>query len=132
MSNTTYATSCALKHLGFPQPKPEAGQLWYKKIFEGGTAQHIAHCILLSFGGQIVMQAITPRWDYPGNSGFDKNAVFCPPLDYITQLLPEGFILEMWGGRHNCKIDTWQDLIQTQADSFAEAAALAWLALNTP
>jgi len=55
---------------------------------------------------------------------------FCPSLEYITAFLPPGFILEMWDGRHSCKIDDWQNLIRTQADSFSEAAALVWLELN--
>lgn len=130
MSNTTYQTSLLLKEAGLPQPEPAPGQLWYKTIFEGGTAQHIAPCILLDFGGQIVMQAIMPRWDYPGNSGFDKNAVFAPDLDYITQFLPEGFMLDIWDGRHSCKVETDETTIRIQADSFAEAAALAYLELN--
>lgn len=88
MSHVKYETATRLKDAGFPQPKPAPGQLWYKTIFEGGTAQHIAPCVLLDFGGQIVMQAIAPRWDYPGNSGFDKKAVFAPDAADILKLLP--------------------------------------------
>jgi len=130
MSNITYTTALALKNAGMPQPEPKAGQFWYKTIFEGGTSQHIAICILLDFGGQIVMQAIAPRWDYPGNSGFDKGSVYAPDLDYIAAMLPDGYRLEMWDGRHSCKFDNGETQIWTQADSFVEAAVLLYLELN--
>ena len=56
--------------------------------------------------------------------------VFCPSTEDIAAMLPPGFILEMWDGRHSCKIDNEDYIIRTQADSFSEAAALVWLELN--
>ncbi len=130
MNVVSSQTELALKESGLPQPEPEPGQFWHKTIFKGGTAEHTALCVLLKFGSQIVMQAIQPTWNYPGNSGFDEDAVFAPDLDYITAHLPPGFILEMWDGRHSCKIETEETTIRTMTDSFAEAAALVYLSLK--
>lgn len=83
-------TASQLEEAGFIPPEIKTGQFWYKTIFEGGTAEHSALCICLNFGGQIVMQAVEPRWDYPGNSGPDKKAFFAPTATDIIKQMPLG------------------------------------------
>jgi len=123
MSHLSHATCLRLKELGFPQPRPASGQIWYD------TYQNL--CVLHNYiqGSDIFEVFIfgtTSVYDTTSFNGW----TFCPSLEYITAFLPPGFILEMWDGRHSCKIDDWQNLIRTQADSFSEAAALVWLELN--
>ena len=123
MSYVTFETALRLKEAGFPQQEPTFGQIRYEsgeKIViisspdkDGGFAQVYPDC-----------HTIFDEWS--------QGSIFAPDVEDITALLPSVFTLEMREGRHSCEIDTWQNLIQTQADNFAEAAALAWLALNTP
>ena len=116
MSHVTFETAARLKEAGFPQPKPSFGQFWW-----------FAH-----------PETMWTRIVIVGTADFSlvedkmRHCSISPALEDITALLPSVFTLEMREGRHSCNIDTWQNLVQTQADNFAEAAALAWLALNTP
>ena len=112
MSNANYQTSLRLKNAGFPQPQPEAGQMWWIVHFVGFNAEYWK-LVLLEYG-----------------KGVSENAILAPDAEYIAALLPEGCRLEIWEGRHSCKCETLETVIVTQADNFAEAAALAWLALN--
>jgi len=123
MTHLPHATCLRLKELGFPQPQPASGQFWY------GPKGGLLWLVLTDKHGPIFTQLGTT--DHV-NEYFDAMVgfVFCPSLEDITAQLPHGFILEMWDGRHSCKIDDWQNLIRTQADGFSEAAALVWLALN--
>lgn len=133
MSHVTFETATRLREARFPQPEPKAGQFWYINIYEGGTAEHRALCIcVLDSRRNLNLVNFNPVQDAPTYLPLYNDRVFTPSLEDITDLLPSGFVLEMWDGRHSCKIDTDQNLIQTKADNFAEAAAMAWLSLNTP
>lgn len=133
MNHIKFETATRLKEAGFPQPEPKAGQFWYIKVYEGGTAGHCALCIcVLDSRRNLNLVNFNPVQDAPTYLPLYNDRVFTPALEDITALLPSVFTLEMRDGRHSCKIDTDQNLIQTQADNFAEAAALAWLSLNTP
>lgn len=126
MSNVTQQTAWLLKQAGMPQPDPAPGQSWYGKRNAGFEAEPGSICILIgSDTGNLQFVSI----DGVKNDN-NKFFVFDPSLDYIAQFLPEGFILQMWDGRHSCKVETEDTTIRTQADSFAEAAALVYLELN--
>lgn len=126
----SHAIAQALKAAGFPQPEPMAGQFWYKTIFEGGTQEYTTLCICLEYHNQIVMQAVVPRWDYPGNSGPDKNATFAPTVEDIAPHLPKHFALEMWRNKPSCRDKPHVSQIITFGDNFAEAAAEMWLTIQ--
>lgn len=100
-----------LKDAGFPQPKPSPGQIWWFGYFFGYKSEYWKLHIL---GEKIPNDA----------------SIFCPCVDDIVKFLPEGFILQMWDGRHSCKIETEDTTIRTQGNSFAEAAALVYLELQ--
>ena len=128
MSNVTFETATRLKDAGFPQPKPEPGQTWFYPI-DG--------CMTIVETGQWHSLKLIRVFNESGCGEYEtgqiiEHGAFAPDVEDITALLPSVFTLEMREGRHSCKIDTWQNLVQTQADNFAEAAALAWIALNTP
>ena len=42
----SHKTAVRLKETGFPQPEPEAGQMWYYTRFPDGTAKKNVLCIL--------------------------------------------------------------------------------------
>ena len=107
MSNVTQQTAWRLKQAGMPQPEPAENQVWY---FDTGVQSEQYN-------------------DFP-IIAVKKILAFAPDLDFITPYLPEGFILQMWDGRHSCKVETEDTTIRTQADSFAEAAALVYLELQ--
>lgn len=124
MSICAFETSVRLKEAGLPQPQPKVWQLVWayedlcvvSMVFQDGKIELI----------RPMMRDIEFTQDQ-----FNRLATFAPSLEDITALLPEGdWHLEMWGGRHSCRLDTWQNLIRTQADNFTEAAALLWLELN--
>ena len=123
MSNVSYETAWKLKLGGHPQAEPAFGQIWYT----GQRDTKIVICGPIDFEG-----------DYPHvpdhhtaiYSGEKEDWAFAPDLDFITAYLPEGFILEMWDGRHSCKIETEETTIRTMAENFAEAAALVFLELK--
>lgn len=126
MSNVTQQTAWNLKRAGMPQPEPEFGQIWYAP----NTAEYTPIRRSPSMAGDVVYMARFGGTQTGFGMGLETDFVFAPSLDYITAYLPEGFILEMWDRRHSCKIETEDTIIRTQADSFAEAAALAYLELN--
>lgn len=131
MNHVKFETATRLKEAGFPQPEPEARQSWYYPVLSMGA-------LLLVWVGarKSESEGISlfneSECDYYSLDQITQFGVFAPDLEDITAILPSGFTLEMWDGRHSCKIDTDQNLIRTQAGNFAEAAALAWIALNTP
>lgn len=123
MSHVTQQTAWALKHAGLPQPEPEFGQIWH-------TGQRETKIVIC---GPVDFQGDYPR--VPDNhtdiyAGEKEDWAFAPDLDYIAQFLPEGFVIEMWDGRHSCKVDNADYIIRTQADNFAEAAALCYMSIN--
>ena len=128
MSNCSYETALRLKRAGLPQPKPKVGQVWY-----GVSRPEIPS--LLTWENLINrFESITLDDGEPGEQIRVENvplvAVFAPDLDYITAHLPEGWHFDMWDGRHSCKFDNVETTIRTQADGFAEAAALVYISLN--
>lgn len=121
--NVTQQTATRLKQAGLPQPTPKPGQFWWTGfdgiLYVNRTIEGIDG---LFFCGELG-EPIYRDW-------FALNFfVYSPDLDYIAKFLPSGFILEMWNGRHSCKVETDDTEIRTQSDSFLEAAALAYLSL---
>lgn len=90
-----------LKSAGFPQPDPAYGQVWY--------------------GGDIPFFI---EGEFRHNF---KEMAFAPSLDDISSLLPEGFALEMWGGRPSCANRDEESPLRTFGLTFAEAAANMYL-----
>lgn len=125
MSNVSHQTAIALKNAGLPHPTPQPGMMFYLD----NTLCML--CCTRHGGVEMELQAVgSSEKYYPGKEQLSIIGVFAPDLDYITAHLPPGFILEMWDGRHSCKIETEETTIRTMADSFAEAAALVYLELK--
>lgn len=126
MSTVSYQTALALKNTGLPQPMPATGQFWYYPV-NGKTT-------LVQVGGWHNPKLIRFFTEH-GLGEYEPfailfNGIFAPDLEYIAALLPPGWLLEMWDGRHSCRFDNDETQIRTQADNFAHAAALLWLELN--
>ena len=113
MSHCTYATSCALKEAGLPQPTPEPGQLWWVGHFIGYEAEYWELALL----------------DY---KGVKNSAVFAPTLEYIVPLLPipELFHFEIWNNTHSCRFLDDENPRRTFGETFTEAAAKMYLELK--
>jgi len=125
MSAVSHQTAIELKESGLPQPTPQLGMMFYLD----NTLCML--CCIRHGGVGMELQAIgSSEKYYPGKEQLSIIGIFAPTLDYITAHLPPGFILEMWDGRHSCKIETEETTIRTMADSFAEAAALVYLELK--
>ena len=124
MSVVSYQTAIALKEAGLPQPTPQPGQWWWRgeTCYMVCALNHDIEVILSAIGRYSMAYRSLGKW-----SNF---STFAPNLEYITAHLPPGFILEMWDGRHSCKIETEETTIRTMTDSFAEAAALVYLSLK--
>lgn len=124
MSNVTQQTATRLKQAGLPQPTPQTGQFWWTS-FDGISYinKTIESRNKLQFCGEYVEQIYKDLFA-------QEHFIFAPSIDYITSFLPEGFILQMWDGRHSCKVETEETTVRTQAESFVEAAALAYLSLH--
>jgi hypothetical protein len=68
---------------------------------------------------------------YHGKEQLSIIGVFAPSLEYITAHFPPGeWSLDIWDGRHSCKFENEETILRTQADNFAEAAALVYLSLK--
>ena len=123
MSHVSYQTAIALKEAGMSQPTPKAWQLVW-------AYEDLCVVSMVYQDGEIDLIRPMMRDIRFTQDQFIRLATLAPDLEYITTHLPPGFILEMWDGRHSCKIETDETTIRTQADNFAEAAALVYLSLK--
>jgi len=135
MRYVTQQTATRLRDAGFPQPTPEAGQAYYVTVFKGGTVEHNALCICVNrpreFGRKnLLLHSVYPIHHAPTEFGFGAHSTFAPTADEITAMLPDGWLIEKWGGLYSCSNRDDQSPIRTQADSIVEAAALMWIAIN--
>jgi len=123
MTHCTYQTAIALKEAGMSQPTPKAWQLVW-------AYEDLCVVSMVYQDGEIDLIRPMMRDIRFTQDQFIRLATLAPDLEYIAALLPPGFILEMWDGRHSCKIETDETTIRTMADSFTEAAALVYLSLK--
>ena len=122
----TFETAKRLKEAGFPQPMPEAGQVWYANdvnmrvsiVHVGGRAvNHVNQGYMLIYN--------TPIRE------FKTDCVFAPTATDILREMPGTIlVLENYGSQGKAW-ELWKNggLISELGDP-AEAAALAWLKLN--
>ena len=90
-----------LKIAGFPQPEMLIGQIWYDGSLPFIIQDYFWHIF--------------------------STKTFAPTLDDIAPLLPEGFAIEMWGGKPSCTNRDEANPVLTFGDTFTEAAARMWL-----
>jgi len=124
MKNTvSFETASRLKAAGFPQPEPEAGQVWYegqKAYVLGKIEQRQLHGVYL---------------DGECFEACDINAmrddIFAPTATDILAQLPSAaniskpFNAELWLCVYGENEDNW-----TESNNPAEAAALAWFEIH--
>lgn len=128
----SYETAVRLKEAGFPQPTPEAGQMWYYTRFPDGTAKKNVLCILAhEYPYQDNLEALPldggERICNPRNT-----QIYAPTATDILRELNFHHLRPLFG--HKWAIHNHYEL----GDSFeictnenpAEAAAEAWLKIN--
>lgn len=124
MTHCTRATAIELKAAGFPQPSPQPGQWWW-------SGENSYMVCALNHNIEVVLSAVG-RYSmaYRRASTFPKFGTFAPDLDYIAARLKPGFMFEIRDGLPSCSNCDEAEPVRTQANTFAEAAALMWLAQN--
>ncbi len=130
MKNTvTFETAQRLKNAGFPQPMPEAGQVWYANDVNmrvsivhvsGRAVNHVNQGYMLIYN--------TPIRE------FKTDCVFAPTATDILAQMPDGYSLVKFSGNlfvcTNDQLRIVAEFKYVLSDNPAEAAALAWLKLN--
>lgn len=69
-----------LKDAGFPQPKPDVGQFWYRVRYPDGEARHSVLCVITKRG-------LTPLDGLNSEFG-DSDWVYCPTIEDILREMP--------------------------------------------
>ena len=131
MNHVTFKTALALKAAGFTQPLPKLAQLWY---FHSGD-----NAIVLwpkpEYGGLNLVLSTMGGSIYAGDK-FNEIAVFAPTAIDIMKELGRDFSLSYMNGEWFVLKSTGDFLPISSEPSVwkhimsAEAAAMAWLALN--
>lgn len=116
----TFETAVRLKEAGFPQPTPEAGQWWY-------NPNGILFVVYLAHE-TVELHEMGRRNTSVGH--YWEDWTFAPTATDILRETPEYFLWkyktkDMWG----LSLSVWYDYVQKSNP--AEAAAEAWLKLNT-
>ena len=129
----SFGTARRLKEAGFKQPEPEAGQFWYDGIFQRLSVV-VFEIGLDSVAFLAPLNAVDWR-HYFSAKGLDISGggytlpVFAPTATDILEQLPDNFCIR---GKSVFSLEPGPYNVGQQfyADTPAEAAALAWLAIN--
>lgn len=123
MNHVTQKTAIALKAAGFPQPLPKLAQLWY---FHSGD-----NAIVLwpkpEYGGLNLVLSTMGGSIYAGDK-FNEIAVFSPTAVELLELLPPETLAGIKSGMWS--VMPGNSPMVFNHPTLAEAAAMAWLALN--
>ena len=124
MKNTvSFETASRLKAAGFPQPEPEAGQVWREERY--------AHIVIgeMEDGFSVCFESRTGPWIEVVETL--EGLVFAPTATDILPQLPSAaniskpFNAELWLCVYGENEDNW-----TESNNPAEAAALAWFEIH--
>lgn len=124
MKNTvSFETASRLKAAGFPQPEPEAGQVWREERY--------AHIVIgeMEDGFSVCFESRTGPWIEVVETL--EGLVFAPTATDILAQLPSAaniskpFNAELWLCVYGENEDNW-----TESNNPAEAAALAWFEIH--
>lgn len=120
----TAETAARLKAAGFPQPEPQAGQVWYSEI---GNPFIIANA-----EGEIVCGVFLNRNMHGFVDNFGNRATFAPGVADLLRELGLEYDISTIGDqyiviRRNEKDEILKDWVN---DNPAEALAAAWLELR--
>ena len=123
----SFETARRLKEAGFKQPEPEFGQVWlssakgYPNIIIGATKQQVNYAALDVY---VVYNDL--RRD------FEMSFVFAPTATDILREIPGHNLAFSTENGWHCFFMDFNGIIYSdfQSDNPAEAAALAWLAIN--
>jgi hypothetical protein len=130
--HVTFETAILLKEAGFPQPEKSTGQFWWvdEKSMGGAHYRHVLYVILQAWQGWLSGVAFPVNTNC-GERWLDEMQVFAPTATDILNELP-GYAI-----RYNFENETWMVFKDEMPNPYfhahidpAEAAAMAWLAIN--
>jgi hypothetical protein len=128
MNHVTFETAKRLKEAMFPQPEFSTLQLWWGIRFPEGTARKEVLCV--------VTERITSKYsysfDFTPSDGLEHtdfgNYAFAPTAVELLESLPPKTLAGFNNGEWSVMPAT-TEMVFTHRNP-AEAAAMAWLALN--
>ena len=120
----SYETAVRLKNAGFPQPEPEAGQLWYMIGFD------TPRLAIVGLWGTVDKRPVyryldANTWDFPD----ERESTFAPTAtDILRELGGDNGLFSILGGFEVWRVRVgYREEFIYRNDSPAESAAAAWL-----
>lgn len=129
-NNVFFETACKIKELGFPQPKPEFGQMWWYSQPGSGIDPELCVCSYSIREDMAVAERPDGTWDFLNEPDC---WTFAPIATDILRELWFGFDLKCGGNKKwvVCERSVDEINVVSEHENPAEACASVWMEVKS-